>query len=73
MAKDSDVSLGSRATATKNTIVDKKNEKSHNVQANANKSNTSHLLIVLRVPLMIPEWVADTGNRICEALNNVGI
>lgn len=39
VAKHSDASLGSRATAAKDTAVDKKNEKSHDVRADANKGN----------------------------------
>ena len=39
MAKDSDASLGSRATAAKEAVVDKKDEKSHDVRADANKGN----------------------------------
>jgi hypothetical protein len=37
VAKDNDASLGSRATAAKDAIVDKKDETSHNTKADINK------------------------------------
>ncbi|KAF9892994.1 Glucose-repressible protein [Aspergillus nanangensis] len=42
VAKDSDASLGSRATAAKDTLIDKKNEKEHDVSADANKEAAKH-------------------------------
>ncbi|CAG7918062.1 unnamed protein product [Penicillium olsonii] len=37
VAKDSDASLTSRATAAKDAVVDKKDEKSHDVKADVHK------------------------------------
>ncbi|CAG7936947.1 unnamed protein product [Penicillium salamii] len=38
VAKDSDASLTSRATAAKDAVVDKKDEKSHDVKADVHKA-----------------------------------
>ncbi|CAI7571581.1 unnamed protein product [Penicillium palitans] len=42
VAKDSDASLGSRATAAKDAVVDKKDEASHNTKADVHKESTKH-------------------------------
>ncbi|TQS35370.1 hypothetical protein Golomagni_04210 [Golovinomyces magnicellulatus] len=40
VAKDSDASLGTRAGAAKDALVDKKDEASHNTKAEAHKGNS---------------------------------
>ncbi|KFY94304.1 hypothetical protein V500_03346 [Pseudogymnoascus sp. VKM F-4518 (FW-2643)] len=42
VAKDSDASLSSRATAAKDAVVDKKDETSHNTKADVHKEATKH-------------------------------
>ncbi|KAJ5129320.1 hypothetical protein N7535_002191 [Penicillium sp. DV-2018c] len=42
VAKDSDTSLGSRATAAKDALVDKKDEKSHETKADVHKEAAKH-------------------------------
>lgn len=42
VAKDSDASLGSRATAAKDAVVDKKDEASHNTKADVHKGKTEN-------------------------------
>ncbi|KFZ02396.1 hypothetical protein V500_00236 [Pseudogymnoascus sp. VKM F-4518 (FW-2643)] len=42
VAKDSDASLSSRATAAKDAAFDKKDEISHNTKADANKEAAKH-------------------------------
>ncbi|KAJ5196559.1 Glucose-repressible protein Grg1 [Penicillium cf. viridicatum] len=42
VAKDSDASLGSRVTAAKDAVVDKKDEASHNTKADVHKEATKH-------------------------------
>ncbi|KAJ5132927.1 Glucose-repressible protein [Penicillium atrosanguineum] len=42
VAKDSDASLGSRATAAKDAIGNKKDETVHNTKADANKEAVKH-------------------------------
>jgi hypothetical protein len=44
VAKDSDASLTSRATAAKDAVVDKKDEKSQDAKADVHKGNISHSL-----------------------------
>ena len=41
VAKDSDASLSSRATAAKDAVVDKKDETSHNTKADVHKGKTT--------------------------------
>lgn len=53
VAKDSDASLTSRATAAKDAVVDKKDEKSHDVKADVHKGmwqNNMDGAIVLTFP-----------------------
>ncbi|EAA66352.1 hypothetical protein AN9285.2 [Aspergillus nidulans FGSC A4] len=42
VAKDSDASLTSRATAAKDAVVDKKDEKSHDAKADVHKGGSFH-------------------------------
>ncbi|KAJ5772927.1 Glucose-repressible protein Grg1 [Penicillium paradoxum] len=42
VAKDSDASLSSRATAAKDAVVDKKDEKSHDTKADVHKEAAKH-------------------------------
>ncbi|ELR08732.1 Glucose-repressible protein [Pseudogymnoascus destructans] len=42
VAKDSDASLSSRATAAKDAVSDKVNETSHNAQADVHKEAAKH-------------------------------
>ncbi|KAJ5352467.1 hypothetical protein N7452_001441 [Penicillium brevicompactum] len=42
VAKDNDASLTSRASAAKDAVVDKKDEKSHDIKADANKEAAKH-------------------------------
>jgi hypothetical protein len=42
VAKDSSVSLTSRATAAYDAVVDKKDEKSHDAKADVHTGNISH-------------------------------
>ncbi|OBT52147.1 hypothetical protein VE04_06209 [Pseudogymnoascus sp. 24MN13] len=42
VAKDSDASLSSRATAAKDAVSDKINETSHNTQADVHKEAAKH-------------------------------
>ncbi|KAJ5362447.1 hypothetical protein N7541_003291 [Penicillium brevicompactum] len=42
VAKDNDASLTSRASAAKDAVVDKKDEKSHDVKADVNKEAAKH-------------------------------
>jgi hypothetical protein len=42
VAKDSDASLTSRATAAKDAVVDKKDEKSHDAKADVHKEAAKH-------------------------------
>ncbi|KAI0997929.1 hypothetical protein K3495_g10261 [Podosphaera aphanis] len=42
VAKDSDASLTSRATAAKDAVVDKTNETSHKAKADVNKESSKH-------------------------------
>ncbi|KAJ5333456.1 putative Glucose-repressible protein [Penicillium brevicompactum] len=42
VAKDNDASLTSRASAAKDAVIDKKDEKSHDVKADANKEAAKH-------------------------------
>jgi hypothetical protein len=44
VAKSSDASLGSRASAAKDAVVDKKDETSHNTKADVHKGSFSHTL-----------------------------
>jgi len=43
VAKDSDASLSSRATATKDAVGDKVDESSHNTKADVHKGKKHHL------------------------------
>jgi hypothetical protein len=43
VAKDNDASLGSRASAAKDAVVDKKDETSHNTKADVHKGSCYHL------------------------------
>jgi hypothetical protein len=43
VAKDSDASVGSRATAAKDAVSDKFDQKSHDTKADAHKGKQSHL------------------------------
>ncbi|CEL01362.1 Putative Glucose-repressible protein [Aspergillus calidoustus] len=42
VAKDNDASLSSRATAAKDAVVDKKDEKSHDTKADVHKEAAKH-------------------------------
>ncbi|KAL2818257.1 glucose-repressible protein Grg1 [Aspergillus cavernicola] len=42
VAKDSDAKLSTRATAAKDAIVDKKDEKSHDTKADVHREATKH-------------------------------
>ncbi|KAJ5308622.1 hypothetical protein PENANT_c065G09630 [Penicillium antarcticum] len=42
VAKDSDANLSTRASAAKDAIVDKKDEKSHDTKADVNKESAKH-------------------------------
>ncbi|KAJ5927172.1 hypothetical protein N7516_008945 [Penicillium verrucosum] len=42
VAKDSDASLTSRASAAKDAVVDKKNEESHDVKADVQKESAKN-------------------------------
>ncbi|KAF4625063.1 hypothetical protein G7Y89_g13108 [Cudoniella acicularis] len=42
VAKDSNASLSSRATAAKDAVVDKKDETFHNIKADAHKEAAKH-------------------------------
>lgn len=63
VAKDSDANVKTRATAAKDALVDKKDEVSHNTQADANKGGSESDGTALRVS-------ADGPCRGCQALSN---
>ncbi|KAJ5924294.1 hypothetical protein N7466_008481 [Penicillium verhagenii] len=42
VAKDDDAKLSTRASAAKDAIVDKKDEKSHDIKADVNKEQAKH-------------------------------
>ncbi|PSS25460.1 hypothetical protein M430DRAFT_16178 [Amorphotheca resinae ATCC 22711] len=42
VAKDSDASLSSRATAAKDAVIDKKDEKSHDIKGDTYKEASKH-------------------------------
>ncbi|KAL2834661.1 glucose-repressible protein Grg1 [Aspergillus pseudoustus] len=42
VAKDDDASLTSRATAAKDAVIDKKDEKSHDAKADVHKESAKH-------------------------------
>merc|ERR1712113_1159579 len=42
VAKDSDANLSTRASAAKDAVVDKKDQESHNTQADVNKEAAKH-------------------------------